>query len=78
MTANGDAQQVFHIYICIYRFVRNAIFSATLLHGFLVNLTEMHGVKLQKKLLFIQNGIYKCRYDKLAMHFQWQRIEELG
>ena len=41
-------------------------------------LTEMHGVKLQKKLDFIQKGIFKCRFEKLAVHLQWQRIEELG
>ena len=34
--------------------------------------------KLQKKLDFIQNGIYKCTYEKLAVHLQWQNIEELG
>ena len=43
-----------------------------------MTLTEMHGVKLQKKLDFIQNGIYKCRYEKLTVHIQWQKIEELG
>ena len=43
-----------------------------------MTLTEMHGVKLQKKLDFIQNGIYKCRYEKLAVHLQWQGIEEFG
>ena len=41
-------------------------------------LTEMHGVKLQEKLDFMQNGIYKCRYEKLAVHLQWQKIKELG
>ena len=41
-------------------------------------LTEMHGIKLQKKLDFIQNGIYKYRYEKLAVDLQWQKIEELG
>ena len=41
-------------------------------------LTEIHGVKLQKKMDFIQNDICKCRYEKLAVHLQWQRIEELG
>ena len=43
-----------------------------------MTLTVMHGVKLQKKLDFIENGIHKCRYEKLAVHLQWQRIEELG
>ena len=27
---------------------------------------------------FIQNGIYKYRYEKLAVHLQWQRMEELS
>ena len=43
-----------------------------------MTLTEMHGIKLQKKLDFIQNGIYKCKYEKLAVHLQWQKIEESG
>ena len=38
-----------------------------------MTLKEMHGVKLQKKLDFIQNDIYKCRYEKLAVHLQWQK-----
>ena len=42
-----------------------------------MTLTEMHGVKLQKELDFIQNGICKYRYEKLAMHLQWQGTEEL-
>ena len=41
-------------------------------------LTEMLGVKLQKKLDFMQIGVYKCRYEKLDVHLQWQKIEELG
>ena len=43
-----------------------------------MTLTEMHGVKLQKKLYFIQNGICQCRYKKLTVYLYWQRIEELG
>ena len=43
-----------------------------------MTLTEMHGAKLQKKLHFVQNGIYKCKYEKLAVHLQWQKIEALG
>ena len=43
-----------------------------------MTLTEMRGVKLQQKLNFIQSGIYKCRYEKLAVHFHWQKTEELG
>ena len=35
-------------------------------------------IKVAEKLDLMQNGIYKCRYKKLAMHLQWQRIEELG
>ena len=42
-----------------------------------MTLTEMHGVKLQKKLDIIQNGIYNCRYEKLAVYLQWQEIEDL-
>ena len=42
-----------------------------------MTLTEMHGVKLQKKLDFLQNSIYKCSCEKLAVHLQWQIIEEL-
>ena len=30
-----------------------------------------------EKLDFIQNGIYKCRDEELAVHLQWQRIKEL-
>ena len=33
-------------------------------------LTEMHGVKFQKKTDFIQNATYKCRYEKLAVHLR--------
>ena len=43
-----------------------------------MTLTEMQGVKLQKKLDFIQIGINKCRYEKLALLLQWKRTEELG
>ena len=43
-----------------------------------MTLTEMHGVKLQEKLDFMQNGMNKCRYEKLAVHLQWQRIGKLG
>ena len=43
-----------------------------------MTLTEMHGVKLDKKSDFMQNGIYKCRFEKFAVHLQRQRIEELG
>ena len=42
-----------------------------------MTLTEMHVVKLQKELDFIQNDICKYRYEKLAMHLQWQGTEEL-
>ena len=38
-----------------------------------MELTEMHGVKLQKKLDFLQNGIHKGRYEKFTMHLQWQK-----
>ena len=34
--------------------------------------------KVAEKKDFIQNGIHKCRYEKLAVLLQWQRIEELG
>ena len=34
--------------------------------------------KAAKKLDFTQNSKYKFRYEKLAVHLQWQRIEELG
>ena len=34
--------------------------------------------KVAGKLDFIQNSIYKCRYEKLAVYLQWQGIEELG
>ena len=27
---------------------------------------------------FMQNGICKCRYEKLAAHLEWQRMEELS
>ena len=33
--------------------------------------------KFAEKKDFIQNGIHKCRYEKLAVYLQWQRIEEL-
>ena len=34
--------------------------------------------KIAEKLDFIEN-VYKCISEKLiAMHFQWQRIKELG
>ena len=34
--------------------------------------------KVAEKLDFIQNGICKCRYKKLFVHLQWQRIKELS
>ena len=34
--------------------------------------------KVAEKLDFIQNGICKCRYKKLLVHLQWQRIKELS
>ena len=34
--------------------------------------------RVAEKLDFMQNGIYKCRYKKFAVHLHWQRIEELG
>ena len=43
-----------------------------------MTLTKLHRVKFQKKLDYIQNAIYKCWCEKLAVHLQWQRIEELG
>ena len=42
------------------------------------DVNKMHGVKLEEKLHFIQDSICKCRYEKLAVHLQWQRAEELG
>ena len=44
--ATGDAQQVFCIYICIYCFVRNPIFSATLLHAFLLTSCSLYNILL--------------------------------
>ena len=34
--------------------------------------------KVAEKLDLVQNDMYKCRSEKLAVHLQWQRIEELG
>ena len=34
--------------------------------------------KIAQKIGFHTNGICKCRCEKLAVHLQWQRIEELG
>ena len=39
-----DAQQFFYIYICIYRFVWNPVFSATLLHAFLLTSCSLYNI----------------------------------
>ena len=32
--------------------------------------------KVAEKLVFIQNGVYKYRYEKSDVHLQWPRVEE--
>ena len=32
--------------------------------------------KVAEKLIFIQNGVCKYRYEKPDVHLQWPRVEE--
>ena len=34
--------------------------------------------RVTEKIAFHTKRYIQCRYEKLAVHLQWQRIEELG